>query len=192
MVQIFVAFSEYLKFILVQLCFYYRFPQFLFQGTFTQDVRFLGRQVDRAPSDFTKQACVVNYLIRVGRQIKNTQKTSDVIYDCSPKYSIKKKSSITRKNTINVQIRINLQKGFEPIVTFMLSSNETWLQGKIYVIQTSWSALTASKINVFSVFNALSLFHAALELVPVTSLIFIRYFSILELRKQVIGSYKYL
>ena len=57
----------------------------------------------------------------------------------------------------------------------MLSSNETWLQGKIYVIQTSWSALTASKINVFSVFNSLSLSHAALQLALVTSLIFIRY-----------------
>ena len=53
----------------------------------------------------------------------------------------------------------------------------------MYVIQTSWSALTASKINVFSVFNSLSLSHAALQLASMTSLIFIRYSSTLELRK---------
>ena len=44
------------------------------QGAFTYDVRFLGRQVGQAPSDFSKQAYVVKYLIRVGRQVKNVQK----------------------------------------------------------------------------------------------------------------------
>ena len=38
-------------------------------GAFTYDVRFLGRQVGQAAADFTKQAYVVNYLIRVGRQV---------------------------------------------------------------------------------------------------------------------------
>ena len=52
-------------------------------GAFIYDIRFLGRQVGQAASDFTKQAYVVNHLIRVGRQVKNTQKTSDVIYECS-------------------------------------------------------------------------------------------------------------
>ena len=53
------------------------------KGAFKYDVRFLGRQVGQATSDFTKQAYVVKYLIRVGRQVKNTQKTSDVICECS-------------------------------------------------------------------------------------------------------------
>ena len=36
-------------------------------GAFTYDVRFLGRRVGQAASDFTKEAYVVNHLIRVGR-----------------------------------------------------------------------------------------------------------------------------
>ena len=36
------------------------------KGAFTYDVRFLGRQVGQAASDFTKQAYVLKYLIRVG------------------------------------------------------------------------------------------------------------------------------
>ena len=43
----------------------------------------VGRQVGQAESDFTKQAYVVKYLIRVGRQVKNAPKTSDVICECS-------------------------------------------------------------------------------------------------------------
>ena len=39
----------------------------LYKGAFTYDMRFLGRQVGLAASDFTKQAYVVKYLIRVGR-----------------------------------------------------------------------------------------------------------------------------
>ena len=39
------------------------------QGAFTYDIRFLGRQVGQAPSDFTKQAYVVKYLITLGCQI---------------------------------------------------------------------------------------------------------------------------
>ena len=42
------------------------------KGAFIYDVRFLGRQVGQTASDFTKQAYVVKYLIRVGRQVKNT------------------------------------------------------------------------------------------------------------------------
>ena len=42
-------------------------------GAFTYNVRFLGRQVGQAASDFTKQAYVVKYLIRVGRS-KMTKK----------------------------------------------------------------------------------------------------------------------
>ena len=36
-------------------------------------------QVGHGASDCTKQAYVVKYLIRVGRQVKNTLKISDVI-----------------------------------------------------------------------------------------------------------------
>ena len=36
-------------------------------GAFTYDVGFLGDQVGQAESDFTKQAYVAKYLIRVGR-----------------------------------------------------------------------------------------------------------------------------
>ena len=53
------------------------------QGAFTYGVRFLGRQVGQAASDFTTQAYVVKYLIRVGRQVKNAPKISDVICECS-------------------------------------------------------------------------------------------------------------
>ena len=45
----------------------------------------IGRQVGQVASDFTKVAFVVKYLIRVGRQVKNTQKPSDVICECSPR-----------------------------------------------------------------------------------------------------------
>ena len=37
------------------------------KGAFIYDVRFLGRYVGQAASDFTKEAYVVKYLIRVGR-----------------------------------------------------------------------------------------------------------------------------
>ena len=47
----------------------------------------VGRYLGQAASGFTKQAYVVKYLIRVGRQVKNTQKTSDVICECFPIYS---------------------------------------------------------------------------------------------------------
>ena len=40
------------------------------KGAFTNDVRFLGRQVGQAASDFTIQAYVVKYLIRVGQKYK--------------------------------------------------------------------------------------------------------------------------
>ena len=40
---------------------------------------YVGKKVGQAASDFTKQAYVVKYLIRVGRQVKNTQKTSDIL-----------------------------------------------------------------------------------------------------------------
>ena len=40
-------------------------------------------QVGQAASDFTTQAYVVKYLIRVGRQVKYAPKTSDVICECS-------------------------------------------------------------------------------------------------------------
>ena len=43
---------------------------------FTYDVRFLDRQIGQAASDFTKQACLIKCLIRIG------QKTSDVICEC--------------------------------------------------------------------------------------------------------------
>ena len=43
--------------------------EYLYQGAFTHDVRFLGRQVGQAAADFTKQAYVVKYLIRVCRQV---------------------------------------------------------------------------------------------------------------------------
>ena len=46
------------------------------KGSFTYDVRFLGKQVGQAACDFTKQAYVVKYLIRIGRQVKNIEKTS--------------------------------------------------------------------------------------------------------------------
>ena len=46
----------------------------LAEGAFTYGVRFSGRQVGQAASDFTKYAYVVKYLIRVGRQVKNAQK----------------------------------------------------------------------------------------------------------------------
>ena len=59
------------------------FHKYLPQGAFTYDVRFLGRQVGQATSDFTKQAYVVKYLIWVGRQVKNTPQKSDVICECS-------------------------------------------------------------------------------------------------------------
>ena len=36
-------------------------------GAFTYDIRFLGRYVGQAASDFTEYAYVVNHLIRVGR-----------------------------------------------------------------------------------------------------------------------------
>ena len=36
--------------------------------SFTYDVRFLGMWVGQAESDFTKQAYVVKYLIRVGQK----------------------------------------------------------------------------------------------------------------------------
>ena len=39
----------------------------LYMGAFTYGVRFLGGQLGQAASDFTKQAYVVKYLIRVGR-----------------------------------------------------------------------------------------------------------------------------
>ena len=58
------------------------------QGAFTYEVRFLGRQVGQAASDFTKQAYVVKCLMRVGRQVKNISKPSDVICECSPKGGI--------------------------------------------------------------------------------------------------------
>ena len=54
------------------------------KGAFKYDVRFLGRQVGQAASDFTKQTYVVKYLIRVGRQVKNTPKPSDAIFEYSP------------------------------------------------------------------------------------------------------------
>ena len=37
------------------------------KGAFTYDVRFVDRKVGQAASDFTKKACVVKYLIGVGR-----------------------------------------------------------------------------------------------------------------------------
>ena len=43
----------------------------------------VGRQVGQAASDFTKQAYVVKYLIRVNRQVRNTQKTFDGICEYS-------------------------------------------------------------------------------------------------------------
>ena len=46
----------------------------------------VSRQVGQALSDFTKRAYVVKYLIWVGRQVKNTPKTSDVIWECSLMY----------------------------------------------------------------------------------------------------------
>ena len=52
-------------------------------GEHSYDVRFLDRQVGQATSDFTKQAYVVQHLMRVGKQVKNAQKTSDVIYERS-------------------------------------------------------------------------------------------------------------
>ena len=58
----------------------------LIKGAFTYDVRFLGRQVGQTESDFTKQAYVVKYLIRVGRQVKNAQKSFDVMCECSPRH----------------------------------------------------------------------------------------------------------
>ena len=39
------------------------------KGAFIYDVRFLGRQVSQAASDFTIQAYVVKYLISVGWQV---------------------------------------------------------------------------------------------------------------------------
>ena len=48
----------------------------------TSDLQ-VGRQVGQAPSDFTKQAYVVKYLIKVGRQVKNAPKAFDVICECS-------------------------------------------------------------------------------------------------------------
>ena len=66
------------------------------QGAFTYDVRSLGRQVSRAVSDFTKQAYVVKNLIRVGRQVKNTPKPSDVICECS---------QIKKTYTVNVNMQ---------------------------------------------------------------------------------------
>ena len=41
-------------------------------------------QVGQAASDFNKQANVVKYLIRVVTQVKNAQKTSDVLYVNAP------------------------------------------------------------------------------------------------------------
>ena len=46
----------------------------------------VGRYLGQAASGFTKQAFVVKYLIRVGTQVKNTPKPSDVC-ECSPIYS---------------------------------------------------------------------------------------------------------
>ena len=45
----------------------------------TSDFQVGIRQVGQAPSDFTKLAYVVKYLIREGRQVKNALKTSDVL-----------------------------------------------------------------------------------------------------------------
>ena len=77
------------------------FGFFLPKGAFIYYVRFLGRQVGQAASDFTKQAYVVNHLIRVGRQVKNTQKTSDVIYESSLS-NLKKLAGASRQNVLEL------------------------------------------------------------------------------------------
>ena len=48
----------------------------------------LGKQVGHAASDFIKQTYVVKYLIRVGKQVKNAPKTSDIVCEGSLKGNI--------------------------------------------------------------------------------------------------------
>ena len=54
----------------------------------TSDI-LVGRQVKLHLILLHMQAYVVKYLMRVGRQVKNFQKTSDVIYECSLTRSIR-------------------------------------------------------------------------------------------------------
>ena len=88
-------------------------------------VSFTGRQVGQATSDFTKQAYVVMHLIWVGRQVKNTQKTSDVICEC-----------YLEQWTIEQQHLITLSSPHFHSKQLKICSRNQWIEPDFFEIQT--------------------------------------------------------